>query len=97
MRAIPGDPFTDEKKIPPEIMANLEAKYGLDKPLIVLYGVYLKNLAKGDLGDSMKYKSRSVNSILKTGFPVSAKRGLMAAALGTVLGVVGGIIAALNR
>lgn len=97
MRAIPGDPFTDEKKIPPEIMANLEAKYGLDKPLVVQYGVYLKNLVKGDLGDSMKYKSRSVNSILKTGFPVSAKLGLMAAALGTTLGVVAGIIAALNR
>ena len=97
MRSIPGDPFTDEKKIPPEIMANLEAKYGLDKPLVVQYGLYLKNLVQGDLGDSMKYKSRSVNSILKTGFPVSAKLGLMAAALGTVLGVVGGIIAALNR
>lgn len=97
MRAIPGDPFTDEKKIPPEIMANLEAKYGLDKPLIVQYGIYLKNLLKGDLGDSMKYKSRSVTSILNTGFPVSAKLGLMAAALGTSLGILGGIIAALNR
>lgn len=97
MRAIPGDPFTDERKIPPEIMANLEAKYGLDKPLIVQYGIYLKNLLHGDLGDSMKYKSRSVTSILKTGFPVSAKLGLMAAALGTSLGIVGGIIAALNR
>ena len=97
MHAIPGDPFTDEKKIPEEIMLNLKAKHGLDKPLVVQYGIYLKNLLKGDLGDSMKYKSRSVNTILTTGFPVSAKLGLMAATLGTVLGVVGGIIAALNR
>lgn len=97
MHAIPGDPFTDEKKIPPEIKANLEAKYGLDKPLVVQYGMYLKNLVKGDLGDSMKYKSKSVTGILSTGFPVSAKLGLLAAALGTSLGVLAGVIAALNR
>ncbi|AFS77396.1 oligopeptide transport system, permease protein OppB [Gottschalkia acidurici 9a] len=97
MHSIPGDPFTDQKKIPPEIMANLEAKYGLDKPLIVQYGIYLKNLLQGDLGDSMKYKSRSVTSILTTGFPVSAKLGVVSAVVGAGLGVVGGIIAALNR
>lgn len=97
MRAIPGDPFTDEKKIPPEIMENLEAKHGLDKPLITQYGIYLKNLTQGELGDSMKYKSRSVTSILKTGLPVSAKLGLMATVIGASLGIVAGIIAALNR
>src|SRR5690606_7027928 len=73
MRAIPGDPFTNEKKIQPQIMENLKRKYGLDKPLIVQYGTYLKNLLQGDLGDSMKYKTRTVNEMLKTSFPVSAK------------------------
>ena len=97
MRAIPGDPFTDEKKIPPEIMANLEAKHGLDKPLITQYGIYLKNLTQGELGDSMKYKSTSVTSILKTGLPVSAKLGLVSTIIGASLGIIAGIIAALNR
>lgn len=97
MHSIPGDPFTDGKKIPPQIMKNLEAKYGLDKPLIVQYGTYMKNLLKGDLGDSMKYENRSVGNILSEGFPVSAKLGLLAATLGVVVGVSCGVIASLNR
>jgi len=97
MHSIPGDPFTNEKRISPEIMQNLNAKYGLDKPLITQYGIYLKNLVKGDLGDSMKYKNRSVNSMLADGFPISARLGLMATAVGAGLGIMFGIIAALNR
>ena len=97
MHSIPGDPFTDQKKIPAEIMEKMMQKYGLDQPLVVQYGKYLKNLLKGDLGDSMKYKNRSVNSMLKEGFPVSAKIGLLAVAISAVLGVTFGIIAALNR
>ena len=53
MHAIPGDPFSDEKRIQPEIMANLEAKYGLDKPLIEQYFVYMGNLLHGDFGLSL--------------------------------------------
>ncbi|WP_077368501.1 ABC transporter permease [Anaerosalibacter sp. Marseille-P3206] len=97
MRAIPGDPFTDQKRIQPEIMEKLKKKYGLDKPLIVQYGTYLKNLLKGDLGDSMKYKNRSVNDIIEEGFAVSAKVGMMSLALGAIVGITFGIIAALQR
>jgi len=97
MRAIPGDPFTNEKKIQPQIMENLKRKYGLDQPLIVQYGKYLQNLLRGDLGDSMKYKTRTVNEMLRTSFPVSAKLGLMSIAVGAGLGITFGIIAALNR
>jgi len=97
MRAIPGDPFTDQKRIQPEIMEKLKKKYGLDKPLIVQYGTYLKNLLKGDLGDSMKYKNRSVNDIIEEGFVVSAKVGMMSLALGAIVGITFGIIAALQR
>lgn len=97
MNSIPGDPFTDQKRIAPEIMEKLEKKYGLDQPLIVQYGRYLKNLLKGDLGISMKYKNRSVNDIIKEGFPVSAQVGLMAVAVGATLGILFGIIAALQR
>ncbi|WP_352419389.1 ABC transporter permease [Proteiniborus sp.] len=97
MHSIPGDPFTNEKKIQPQIMENLKRKYGLDQPLIVQYGKYLQNLLKGDLGDSMKYKTRTVNEMLKTSFPVSAKLGLLATLVGAGLGITFGIIAALHR
>jgi len=97
MHAIPGDPFTNEKKIPEEIMANLKHKYGLDQPLIVQYGKYLQNLTKLDLGISLKYKSRSVNDMIKEGFPQSAKLGLTASVFGISLGILLGIIASLNH
>ncbi len=97
MHIIPGDPFTDQKKIPPEIMEKIEKKYGLDQPLIVQYGKYLKNLLKWDLGDSMKYKNRSVNTILEEGFPVSFKVGIFAIIFGAVIGIFFGIIAGLKR
>lgn len=97
MNAIPGDPFTSNKRIPPEILQNMMVKYGLDQPLIVQYGKYLGNLLKGDFGDSMYYKSRSVNSILAESFPTSAKLGGLAIAVGASLGIFFGIIAALNR
>jgi len=97
MQAVPGDPFTGEKRIAPEIMEKMKAKYGLDQPVIVQYGKYLSNVIRGDLGESMFYKNRSVNTILADGFPVSGSIGLMAITLGAVLGVGFGIIAALNR
>ncbi|MTI66817.1 MAG: ABC transporter permease, partial [Firmicutes bacterium] len=59
MHALPGDPFTDTKKLPPEIIANLKAKYNLDKPLIVQYFGYLKDVARGDLGLSLRYRNRT--------------------------------------
>lgn len=97
MNSIPGDPFTDQKKIPPEIMEKLEKKYGLDQPFVVQYGKYLKNILKGDLGDSMKYKNRSVNSIIEEGFPVSFKVGMLAIIFAAVVGITFGTIAGLNR
>lgn len=97
MHAIPGDPFTNEKAISPEIMANLKHKYGLDQPLIVQYGRYLGNLVQGDLGISIKYKNRSVNEMISEGFPVSAHLGLWSAAIGISLGLLLGIIASLNH
>lgn len=97
MHSIPGDPFTNEKKIQPQIMENLKRKYGLDQPLIVQYGKYLQNLLKGELGDSMKYKTRTVNEMLETSFPVSAKLGILATIFGAGLGIFAGIIAALHR
>lgn len=97
MNSIPGDPFTNEKRISPEIMELMKAKYGLDKPLIQQYGIYLKNLLHGDLGHSLKYKTRTVNEMLGDGFKNSSKIGAWALLIGVGLGVTFGIIAGINR
>ena len=97
MKSIPGDPFANEKMILPEIRANMEAKYGLDKPLHQQYLTYMGNLLRGDFGISFKYKNRSVNSFIEKGFPISASLGLISCAIGLVFGVVFGILAALKR
>ncbi|MBU3131435.1 ABC transporter permease [Clostridium gasigenes] len=95
MRAMPGGPFTGEK-MTPEIKANLEEKYGLDKSLGQQYGMYMKNLLKGDLGVSMIFKGREVGNTIKTSLPASAKVGGAAIIFSVVLGVLLGIISALK-
>ena len=69
LRLLPGGPFTGERNIPEAIMQNLEVKYGLDKPLFEQYGLYLKNLLQGDLGESMKYAGKEVSEIISYSFP----------------------------
>ena len=97
MRLAPGSPFTNEKGYPPEVMANIEAKYHLNEPLTTQYMSYWKSLAQGDLGPSCKYKDYSVNELLAQAFPVSVKLGLYAFILALVLGVTFGVIAALRQ
>jgi len=97
MHMIPGDPFTSEKRVPEQIRQNMLAKYHLDKPLIVQYGYYLKNLLHGDLGISLKYLNRTVNEIIANGFPASFQIGMQSIILGVFLGLILGIVAALNR
>lgn len=97
MRLAPGSPFTNEKGYPPEVMANIEAKYHLNEPLSTQYLSYWKSLAQGDLGPSFKYKDYSVNELLAQAFPVSLKLGLYAFILAVVLGVTFGVIAALKQ
>lgn len=96
MRLMPGGPFDSEKALPPEIKATLEAKYNLDKSIGEQYGLYLKDLLKGDLGPSMKYKGRTVQEIIGYSFPASAKLGGVAIVVSLVLGVLLGILAALK-
>ncbi|MFW3298673.1 peptide ABC transporter permease, partial [Enterobacter quasiroggenkampii] len=71
MRLAPGSPFTGERKLPPEVMANIEAKYHLNDPIYKQYFDYLIQLSKGDLGPSFKYKDYSVNTLVGKAFPVS--------------------------
>jgi oligopeptide transport system permease protein len=97
MRLAPGGPFQSERAIPPEIQANLQAKYGLDQPLWVQYGRYLRNLVQFDLGPSYKYPERTVNEIIAEGFPVSLQLGASALAFALFLGIPGGVLAAFKH
>lgn len=97
LHKLPGDPFQGEKAIPPQIKANLMAKYNLDKPLSTQYKTYLEQLSKGDLGLSMKERGRSVNSVIKESFPVSADLGIRAILFGLIVGIPLGILSALFR
>ena len=94
IRLAPGGPFDSDKQIPPEILANLEAKYHLDEPLIAQYFRYLGMLAQGDLGPSFRYASRSVNEIIGETFPVSAAIGFAGLAFALFIGVFAGMLAA---
>ncbi|MFP1742827.1 oligopeptide ABC transporter permease OppB [Lonsdalea quercina] len=97
MRLAPGSPFTGERNLPPEVMANIEAKYHLNDPILTQYGHYLVQLAHGDFGPSFKYKDYSVNDLVVRAFPVSAKLGAAAFLLAVILGVTAGVVAALNQ
>ena len=97
MHAVPGGPFAKEKKLPPEIEENLNARYHLNQPLWEQYIDYMGNLLQGDLGPSFKYPDRTVNDLIKDGFPVSAVLGSAALVIALVMGCGIGIIAALNH
>lgn len=94
MHVVPGGPFDTEKQLPPEIKANIDAKYHLDRPVHEQYLLYIGNLIKGDLGPSYKYPGRSVNDVLKDTFPVSIELGLVAFILSLVIGTGAGILSA---
>jgi oligopeptide transport system permease protein len=93
----PGGPFDTEKVLPPEIRANLDAKYHLDEPLLQQYFRYLGQIVSGDFGPSFQYKDWSVNELIWRGFPVSATVGGLAMVLAFVLGTLIGITAALKQ
>ena len=96
MRAVPGGPFLGEKALTPEAMAALNAKYGMDKPLLEQYGTYLRDVVtRLDFGPSLKQRGRMVSEVIGDGLQVSAKLGLIAAAAATVTGVLLGAIAAI--
>ncbi len=97
VRIVPGGPFDAEKNLPPEILANIKAKYHLDRPVTEQYLFYMQRLMHGDLGVSYKYVSRTVNDILCDAFPVSLELGSTALLLAVAVGVPLGTIAAVRR
>jgi oligopeptide transport system permease protein len=94
IRLAPGGPFDQEQALPPTIRANLDAAYGLDRPLITQYGRYLVAVAQGDLGPSFRYKDFRVTELIASGLPLSLTIGLLAALLAFLVGVPLGAYAA---
>lgn len=98
MHAVPGGPFVGEKATTPAVQAAMEAKYGLDKPLMEQYGTYLRDIVtKFDFGPSLKQRGRMVIDIISDGLKTSAKLGVIAACISAVVGIVLGAVAALQR
>jgi len=98
MHSAPGGPFTSERELPPEILANVEAKYGLDQPLISQIVVYVKNVVfHFDFGPSFTYKDRSVNEIIAQGFPITLIYGSISFLVAVLVGVSLGVAAAIRH
>jgi len=111
MRAIPGGPFdfVGDKSMPPQVVANLEAKYHLDWPMWKQFASYLigddflgeegssRGVIRGDLGPSLRYRGQSVTEIIKTTLPISAQLGFMSLLLALFIGIPTGTIAALKQ
>lgn len=98
MHAVPGGPFVGEKATTPAVQAAMEAKYGLDKPVLEQYFTYLGDIVlRFDFGPSLKQRGRQVIDIIADGMKVSAKLGLIAAFGALVVGIVLGAVAALRR
>lgn len=97
MHAVPGDPLLNDKAVTPEIRANLERAYGLDKPVYQQYFIYLRNMLQGDFGISFTQQNRRVNDIIAEHFPVSAMLGILALLFAAAGGIGFGAMTALFR
>ena len=97
LRLAPGGPFDSERKLPPEIIANLEAKYHLNEPVLEQYSRYLAGMARGDLGPSYKYLDRGVTEIIADTLPTSALLGALAVIFAVLVSFPLGLFAAYYR
>ena len=97
LRIVPGGPFDSDKALPPEIKANVEAKFGLDKPVSVQYLSYLKGLVTLDFGPSFKYEGRTVTEIIADTLPTSVELGCYSLLLSVLIGLPLGILSAYKQ
>jgi oligopeptide transport system permease protein len=97
IRIAPGGPFDSERALPPEIEANLAAKYHLDEPLVMQYGRYLWQIARLDFGPSFHYLDWTVNDLIIQGAPVSFTLGILALIMALLIGIPIGAWAALRQ
>lgn len=94
MHAMPGEPFTGERVLPEQTMVAINEKYGLDKPLLEQFGIYLSNAVHGDLGNSLS-DGRPVTEIIAVAFPISFALGARALIFALLLGIFLGVVAAM--
>ncbi|MCI8762019.1 MAG: ABC transporter permease [Oscillospiraceae bacterium] len=97
MHAVPGGPFTSDRKATPEVEAALNEKFGLNDPLPVQLLRYMGGLLHGDFGPSYKYTGKTVNDFIETFFPVSAKIGLITVVFVLLAAIPMGIFAAVKN
>jgi ABC-type dipeptide/oligopeptide/nickel transport system permease component len=97
MHAVPGDPLTSERATTPEIRKNLEERYGLNRPVVDQYLIYMRNLLRGDFGISFTQQNRRVNDIIREHFPVSATLGVLAIVFAAAGGILWGALTAIYR
>ena len=97
MHLVPGGPWDSEKQLAPQVIENLNNKYGLDKPFFVQYFNYIWGVLHGDLGVSYSYQDRGVTQILLQGLPITATLGVVAFILAVLIGMPLGMLAALKQ
>src|SRR3990170_2864172 len=97
MHAVPGGPFDRERELPPQVIANLNRKYNLDKPLYEQYVLYFRDLLQGDLGLSYRNVNQPVTDLIRDGWKVTAQLGIVAFLYAIVFGMTLGVIASLNQ
>ncbi|MDP2731097.1 MAG: ABC transporter permease [Dehalococcoidales bacterium] len=97
MHLVPGGPWDEEKQLDPQVVANLNQKYGLDKPFLVQFGDFIWNAVRGDLGVSYSYQDRGVTQILLQGLPKTVTLGFAAFAIALIIGIPLGAAAALRQ
>jgi oligopeptide transport system permease protein len=97
MHNVPGGPWSQDRPFPPQVEANLNKKYNLDKPLLQQYGIYLKDLIHGDLGVSFAQRGRPVSDMIKSGLKKTAALGILSFIVAAVVGLTLGTVAAFNQ
>lgn len=98
MHSAPGGPFNSERPLPPQVMANIEAKYGLDRPLWEQLVTYVWSVVSGfDFGPSFQYTDRTVNDVIAQGFPVTLTYGFWSFVVAVIVGVALGVAAAIRH
>ncbi len=97
VHAAPGGPFDEERALPADVAARIQAAYHLDEPLPQQFARYMSGLLQGDLGPSYRYRDYTVSELIGTGFPVSLRLGVLAIVLALIVGISSGTFAALRR
>ncbi len=97
MQLLPGTPYTNQERLSPETIAMLNKQVGLDKPVIIQYGIYLSNLVQGDFGISFQFKNQAVATLLAGRIGPSLQLGVQAIIFGTLVGIILGTVAAMRQ